>query len=99
MYEQLCTFFSDESDFLFFLVWFCRSRSLCRQKIGCGGTIAAYVAETGQRLYVKDILGVNLLSKFVIVQNKDTFWRDKCKLWCSDLIQTDSAYIMAFSSS
>ena len=36
-----------------------RSRSLCRQTIGKGGTVAAYVAETGQRLFVKDILGVN----------------------------------------
>lgn len=35
-----------------------RSRSLCRQTIGYGGTVAAYVAETGQRLFVRDILGV-----------------------------------------
>ena len=35
-----------------------RSRSLCRQTIGYGGTVAAYVAETGERLFVRDILGV-----------------------------------------
>ena len=35
-----------------------RSRSLCRQTIGTGGTVAAYVAATGERLFVKDILGV-----------------------------------------
>ena len=34
-------------------------RNICRQAIGAGSIVAAFVASTGERLHIKDILGVS----------------------------------------
>lgn len=65
-----------------------RSRSLCRQKIGCGGTIAAYVAETGQRLYVKDILGDERFPKGIGIEDSTAQ-----SVLCQPIVQADGTIV------
>lgn len=65
-----------------------RSRSLCRQTIGKGGTVAAYVAETGQRLFVKDILGDERFPKGIGIEDSTAQ-----SVLCQPIVQADGAIV------
>jgi len=65
-----------------------RSRSLCRQTIGTGGTVAAYVAETGERLFVKDILGDERFPKGIGIEDSTAQ-----SVLCQPIVQADGTIV------
>ncbi|XP_020627425.1 cAMP and cAMP-inhibited cGMP 3',5'-cyclic phosphodiesterase 10A-like [Orbicella faveolata] len=65
-----------------------RSRSLCRQTIGYGGTVAAYVAETGERLFVKDILGDERFPKGIGIEDSTAQ-----SVLCQPIVQADGSIV------
>lgn len=65
-----------------------RSRSLCRQAIGYGGTVAAYVAETGERIFVKDILGDERFPKGIGIEDSTAQ-----SVLCQPIVQADGIIV------
>lgn len=65
-----------------------RSRSLCRQTIEGGGTVAAYVAETGERLFVKDILGDERFPKGIGIEDSTAQ-----SVLCQPIVQADGTIV------
>ncbi|KAL9969158.1 hypothetical protein ACROYT_G021335 [Oculina patagonica] len=64
------------------------SRSLCRQTIGYGGTVVAYVAETGERLFVKDILGDERFPKGIGIEDSTAQ-----SVLCQPIVQADGTIV------
>lgn len=65
-----------------------RSRSLCRQTIGHGGTVAAYVADTGERLFVRDILGDERFPKGIGIEDSTAQ-----SVLCQPIVQADGTIV------
>ncbi|XP_048577494.1 cAMP and cAMP-inhibited cGMP 3',5'-cyclic phosphodiesterase 10A isoform X2 [Nematostella vectensis] len=65
-----------------------RTRSLGRQPIGKGGTVAAHVAETGERLFIKDILGDERFPKGIGVEDSTAM-----SVLCQPIIQSDGTLV------
>lgn len=65
-----------------------RSRSLCRQAIEGGETVAAYVAETGERIFVKDILGDERFPKGIGIEDSTAQ-----SVLCQPIVQADGTIV------
>ncbi|KAK3748923.1 hypothetical protein QZH41_019879, partial [Actinostola sp. cb2023] len=65
-----------------------RCRTLCRQAIGKGATVSAYVAESGENVFVKDILGDERFPKGIGFEDSTAQ-----SVLCQPIIQSDGILV------